>query len=68
MRNLDAFGAVATCLMVAVITESGRAIERAMISTPMTTTASAMTPRQVSTNAIVWLVSVCCASFLLRSA
>ena len=25
----------ATCLMVAVITESGRAIERAMISTPM---------------------------------
>ena len=54
----------ATCLMVAVMTESGRAIERAMISTPSTTTTSARTPRQVRTKAIVWLVSVCCASLL----
>ena len=54
--------------MVAVMTERGRAIERAMIITPMTTTASAMMPRQVNTKAIVWLVSVCCASLLLRSA
>src|ERR1700753_3473698 len=48
----------ATCLMVAVMTESGRAIERAMIRTPTTTTASARPPRQVKRNASWRLASV----------
>ena len=37
--------------MVAVIAESGRATEREMIRTPMTTTTSARPPRQVSRKA-----------------
>ena len=39
--------------MVSVMADSGRATERAMISTPITTTTSARPPRQVSTKASV---------------
>jgi len=45
--------------MVSVITDSGRATEREMISTPITTTTNARPPRQVRTKAIMWLASVC---------
>ena len=68
MRHLDAFGALGDALDGMRMTESGRAIERAMIRTPITTATSAAPPRPVRTKAIVWLASVCCASFLLRSA
>lgn len=58
----------ATCLMVAVIAASGRAIERAIMMMPITTSASATPPRHVSTKESVRLVSVSCAICLARSA
>ena len=58
----------ATRLMVEVICDSGRATERAMISTPSTITIMATPPRQVSTNDSVRLVAVSRAICLARSA
>ncbi|MEY9114621.1 hypothetical protein ABIE86_003353 [Bradyrhizobium diazoefficiens] len=58
----------ATCLMVAVIEASGRAIERAMMTMPITTSASATPARLVRTKDRVRLVSVCRAICLPRSA
>ena len=55
-------------LIVEVMTESGRAIDRAIIITPTTTNTNAMPPRQVRTKDNCRLSSVCSVMCLPRSA